>query len=82
MFLRILILSAFAGVFIGVLAMAITILVKTMAALAVGASAEAATGMDITAVIFVLFSVVGWLVTAALAWRKLKSRPAQPGSDG
>ena len=57
------------GTMIGVLAMAVSILAVAAFDLFLGACLDEFGGIQIAAVSFVLFAVLGWLSTAVFLWR-------------
>lgn len=61
-------LCAFIGTISGVIGMAISVLVTTVLSTPVSHFA----GMDITAVVFVVFCVLGWFTSAMLVWARFK----------
>jgi hypothetical protein len=69
--MRVLILGAIAGTIAGVLAMAISIIVISVAELALGTSFDVFGGMQITAVSFVIFAVLGWMAATPFLWNRL-----------
>ena len=75
-FMGALILGAFAGVFVGLLAMALAILIFGILRLFLPDSTFQLAGMSATAVIFVIFCALGWVAGAMLAWYKLPASPS------
>ena len=73
-----LIIGGAGGIIMGVLAMAIGTLFLNMTAITLGREAFDPTGVQITAVIFVLFAAVGWLVTSLITWHKLVKAKDMP----
>ena len=65
-------LGAFAGLIIGVLAMAVCTLVLNLIELIAGKPVAGFAGLPITAVSFVLCGTLGWIISAVVAWNKLK----------
>ncbi|MCA9935070.1 MAG: hypothetical protein H6662_08805 [Ardenticatenaceae bacterium] len=62
--------GAVAGIGIGILAMAATILVTNVVEWVTGYATTKFAGMEVTAVTFVVFSIVGWVAIGILAWNK------------
>ncbi len=65
------------GIFFGVLVMAITTLFINMTAITLGMEVVGLADVQITAVIFVLASAFGWLITSLIAWRWLSKRQTE-----
>ena len=74
-FMGALILGALAGVFVGLLAMALAILIFGILRLFLPDSAFQLAGMSATAVIFVIFCALGWVGGTMLVWHKLPAPP-------
>ncbi|MCB9422900.1 MAG: hypothetical protein H6667_24080 [Ardenticatenaceae bacterium] len=70
--MRVLILGAITGTIAGVLAMAVSVLVISGTELILGASFNAFGEMQITAVAFVIFAVLGWMVATPFFWHRSK----------
>lgn len=70
-FIGALILGSIVGVFIGLIAMALTIIVCGVLRLFFPSSAFQLAGMNATAVIFVIFYALGWAGGTILLWHKL-----------
>lgn len=68
-----LVLCAVTGVVSGVVAMAISVLATTVLSTPAGHFA----GMDITAVVFVVFCVLGWFTSAVAVWARFKPPSAR-----
>ncbi|MBE2198312.1 MAG: hypothetical protein IAE79_06850 [Anaerolinea sp.] len=66
-------LGAFAGVAVGILAMAVSTLALNLLGLVMDQVSVEFAGMRITAVIFIIFSALGWTAGAIIAWRRLRS---------
>lgn len=66
-------LGAFAGVVVGILAMAVSTLALNLLGLVMDQVSVEFAGMRITAVIFIIFSALGWGAGAIIAWRRLRS---------
>lgn len=75
-FMGALILGAFAGVFVGLLGMALAILILGILRLFLPDSTFQLAGMSATAVIFVIFCALGWVAGTILAWCKLPTPPS------
>jgi hypothetical protein len=69
--LRVLILGGAAGIIVGILAMAVSMLIVFAAELILGESFNVFGDMQITAVSFVIFAVLGWMVTTPVIWNRL-----------
>lgn len=69
------VLGAAAGVFSGILAMAVAMLVSGILMLALPDAPSEIAGLSITAVIFVVFCALGWVSASLFLWRKLPSFP-------
>jgi hypothetical protein len=69
--LRVLILGGTAGIIAGILAMAVSMLIVFAVELILGESFDVFGDMQITAVSFVIFSVLGWMVTTPIIWNRL-----------
>ncbi len=69
--MRVLVLGAVAGTIAGVFAMAMSIIIIATAELALGISLDAFGDMQITAVAFVIFAVLGWMAATPLLWHRL-----------
>lgn len=69
------VLGAAAGVFSGILAMAVAMLVLGILKLALPNTHLEIGGLSITAVIFVVFCALGWVSASLHLWRKLPSFP-------
>lgn len=69
-------LGALGGVFIGLLAMAISILVLGILRLIFPDMTFQLVGLNVTAVIFVIFFALGWLGGAMILWYKLPPFPS------
>ena len=67
------VLCAVTGVVSGVIAMAISVLATTVLSTPAGHFA----GMDITAVVFVVFCVLGWFTSAVAVWARFKPPSAR-----
>jgi len=68
--MRVLVLGGITGTIAGVLAMAVSVLVVSAAELALGTSFDAFGGIQITAVSFVIFSVLGWIIATPFFWNR------------
>ena len=66
-----LVLGGICGTVIGVMAMAISVLAIALTDLLLGTSLDEFGGMQITAVSFVIFTVLGWIVTTPFIQRRL-----------
>lgn len=69
--LQSLLMGGVLGTVAGVLAMALTIVLTSFAELVLGTTAEMFGDMQITAVSFVIFAVLGWMVATPLMWHRL-----------
>jgi hypothetical protein len=69
--LRSVLLGGILGTIIGVLAMALSIVLVSIAELALGTTAEMFGDMQITAVSFIIFAVLGWMVATPWVWHRL-----------
>lgn len=69
---QVLALGGIAGVVIGILAMAVSILATAATELLFQVSLNEFSGIQITAVAFVIFAVIGWLLATIYLWRRLK----------
>lgn len=69
--MRVLILGAIAGTIAGVFAMAMSVIIVSVADLVLGTPLDAFGGMQITAVSFVIFAVLGWMAATPLLWNRL-----------
>jgi hypothetical protein len=69
--LRVALLSGIVGIIAGILAMALSIFAVSVAELVFGTTPEAFGDMQITAVAFVIFAVLGWIVVTPLIWNRL-----------
>ena len=69
-----LILGGFAGIVIGILAMAISILMINFAQLINNQVMAEFAGVRMTAVTFVTFDVLGWVAATFTVWHRLKER--------
>ena len=67
------VLCAVTGVASGIIAMALSVLATTVLSTPVGHFA----GMDITAVVFVVFCVLGWFTSAVTLWTRYKAPSAK-----
>ncbi len=70
-FLGALVIGAFIGVFIGLLAMALCILIVGIMSLFLPDLTLQLAGISITAVTFVVFCALGWLGATFIIWHKL-----------
>lgn len=68
--LRVVLLGGIAGTFVGILAMAVSIPIISVAELFLGTTLEAFGELQITAVAFVIFAVLGWIITTPLIWHR------------
>jgi hypothetical protein len=68
--MRVLVLGAMTGTIAGVFAMAMSIIIIAAAELALGISLDAFGDMQITAVSFVIFAVLGWMAVTPLLWHR------------
>lgn len=68
--LRVVMLGGIAGTIAGILAMAVSILVISAAELVLRTTLESFGEMQITAVAFVIFAVLGWMVATPLIWNR------------
>lgn len=66
-----LILGGAAGIFIGLLGMAVAMLVMGVLSLGMPGIRFEIAGLSATAVVFVVFFALGWVGAAVLIWRKL-----------
>ncbi len=69
---RVAVLSGFTGVLLGILAMAISIPLIAAVELVLHAPLHEFGGMQITAVAFVIFTVLGWMLSAVFFARRIK----------
>ncbi len=69
---HILALGGIAGIIIGILAMAVSILATAATELLFKVSLNEFGGMQITAVAFVIFAVIGWGLATMYFWRRLR----------
>jgi hypothetical protein len=67
-----LILGGVLGTLIGVLAMAISIQAIAATELITGTAVDGFANLQVSAIIFVIFSVVGWVVVTAFIWHKFR----------
>ncbi len=70
-----LVLGAAAGIFIGLLGMAIAILMLGVLSLGLPDISFKIAGLSATAVAFVVFCALGWAGASLFIWRKLSSSP-------
>lgn len=70
-FLGALVIGAFIGVFIGLLAMALSILIVGIMSLFLPDLTFQLAGISITAVTFVIFCALGWMSATLFIWHKL-----------
>lgn len=74
-------LGSFVGIGTAILALAIgTLLLNVLPVLGVLGGSEPDT-VSLTAIIFVVFGVLGWLVGSFVAWRRLQTRPDESTSQ-
>lgn len=69
---RVLILGGITGTIAGILAMAVSILAIAIAELVWGKTFDVFGGMQITAVSFVIFSVLGWMAATPFFWNRFE----------
>ena len=69
--LRVLILGGAAGIIAGILAMAVSVLIVFAVELFLGKTFDVFGDMQITAVSFVIFAVLGWMVATPVIWSRL-----------
>ena len=67
----VLVLGGISGTIAGILAMAISIIIVSVAELVLGTTLNAFGDMQITAVSFVIFAVLGWMVSTPFLWNRL-----------
>ncbi|MCA9959398.1 MAG: hypothetical protein R3E31_08795 [Chloroflexota bacterium] len=72
-FLGAVLLGTFGGIALGILAMAVSILIFNILGLVTSQVKIEYAGMGVTAVTFIIFSVLGWAASTILAWRRLRS---------
>jgi len=72
-FIGALVLGAFIGVFVGLLAMSVAILIMGLLRLFLPDLPFQLVGINITAVIFVIFCALGWISATLIIWHKLPS---------
>jgi hypothetical protein len=68
--MQVLILGGITGTITGVLAMAVSILATSAVELVLGASLDAFGEVQITAVAFVIFAVLGWMAATVFFWNR------------
>lgn len=68
--MHVLILGGITGIIAGILAMAISVIIVSVAELVLGTSLDAFGDMQITAVTFVIFSVLGWMAATPFFWNR------------
>ena len=64
-------LGGIIGIIAGILAMAVSVFAISVAELVFGITSEAFGDMQITAVAFVIFAVLGWIVVTPIIWNRL-----------
>ncbi|MFO7682807.1 MAG: hypothetical protein R6X34_22440 [Chloroflexota bacterium] len=69
------VLGAAVGVFTGILAMAVAMLVLGIFKLALPDARLVIAGLSVTAVVFVVFCALGWASASIYIWRKLPAFP-------
>jgi len=72
-FIGSLVIGAFIGVFVGLLAMSVAILIMGILRLFLPELPFQLVGINITAVIFVIFCALGWISATLIIWHKLPS---------
>ena len=74
-FIKAFVVGAFAGVFIGLLAMALSILIVGIMSLFLPELTFQLAGISVTAVTFVVFCALGWIGATLIIWHKLSLVP-------